>query len=126
MENLIVPPVPDAPYFPTIMFDAGTGICEISGESYMEETYLFYRAPLDWLDSYFATGKKLVFNFKLIYFNTSTSRVVLGILDKLKEHKDKGGNVDVNWYYRKDDPDMLDEVEDFMDETGCNINLIPM
>ena len=67
MENLIVPPVPDAPYFPTIMFDAGTGICEISGESYMEETYLFYRAPLDWLDSYFATGKKLVFNFKLIY-----------------------------------------------------------
>jgi hypothetical protein len=101
------------------------GICEISGESYMEETFKFYSPLLEWIKKYLENkNKPLTLNFKLTYFNTNSSRLILDMLDIIKKSKDEGNKVIVNWFYDSADPDMIDEVEDFEMETGLDINLV--
>jgi len=124
MENITLTSSPTTPYFPEVKFDAEKGICEISGESYMEETYKFYLPLINWLKNYTKEVKNPVeLNIKLIYLNTSSTKCVLDMLEILKDYEDEGGKVKVNWYYDKSDPDMVDEVEDFEAESGMKIEL---
>ena len=111
---------------PTVVFNAETGVCELKGESYLEKTAEFYDRLLNWLDEYMtAINQPLVFNFRLTYFNTSSSKRILYILLKLKEYEDNGGTVTVNWYYDEDDTDMEEDVEDFRIISNLDINSIP-
>ncbi len=124
MENITLKSSPDTPYFPEVNFDAETGICEISGESYMEETYKFYLPLIKWIKEYIKTkNNKIELIIKLIYLNTSSTKCILDMLEILKDYQDKGGDVNVIWYYDTDDPDMVDEVEDFEVESGIKIEL---
>lgn len=123
MESLIIPTSPETPYFPRVNFNNETGICELSGESFMEETYKFYAPLMAWLEQYISTKKKISFNIKLTYFNTSSSRSILDILDLLREYNQGGGEIEVSWFYDPNDPDMEDEVEDFKIESGIDIQL---
>ncbi|OFY58735.1 MAG: hypothetical protein A2Y87_12805 [Bacteroidetes bacterium RBG_13_46_8] len=124
MESLVINEVKGSPYYPGVHFNAETGICEMHGESYMEETYKFYEPLITWINEYIKLKKPLAVNFKLTYFNTNSSRLILDILDIVRKYKDSGGAVSVNWYYDKKDPDMIEEVEDFILESGMKINLI--
>ncbi|MGC9373604.1 MAG: DUF1987 domain-containing protein [Bacteroidales bacterium] len=124
MDNITLKSSPDTPYFPEVNFDADTGVCEISGESYMEETYKFYLPLVNWIKNYIKnTNNKIELVIKLIYLNTSSTKCILDMLDVLKEYQDKGGDVKVIWYYDIEDPDMVDEVEDFEVESGIKIEL---
>ena len=127
MKNLIIEAVPDSPYYPEVKFDAATGICELIGESYMEEAYKFYTPLLNWLKEYCTTEKRpLFFNVRLTYFNTNSSRLLLDLLDILKKYLDNGGDVSIVWYYDTEDVDVKEEVEDFELETGLSITMKPM
>jgi hypothetical protein len=125
MENIILTSSSTTPYFPEVNFDFTSGVCEIKGESYMEETYKFYLPLINWIKEFTADVKsKLELNIKLIYLNTSSTKCLLDILELLKDYEDKGGDVKVNWFYDQSDPDMIDEVEDFEAESGIKIKLI--
>lgn len=126
MENIQFKTSAETPYFPDVYCDYKTGICELLGESYMEETYKFYTPILEWLNDFISEQRPIIFNFKLTYFNTSTSRIILDLLDILKVYQKEGGDVTINWYYRENDPDMVYEVEDFENEADVKINLIPI
>ena len=111
---------------PTVFFNAETGGCELKGESYLEKTAEFYDRLLAWLDDYITkVNQPITFNFKLTYFNTSSSKRILYILLKLKEYADNGGQVTTNWYYDEDDTDMEEDVEDFRIISNLEINAIP-
>ena len=111
---------------PTVSFNAETGVCELKGESYLEKTAEFYDRLLGWLDEYIKeVNKPITFNFRLTYFNTSSSKRILYILLKLKEYEENGGEVTTNWYYDEDDTDMEEEVEDFRIITNLDINILP-
>ena len=111
---------------PTVHFNAETGICELKGESYLEKTAEFYDGLLHWLDEFMTkVDKPIIFNFKLTYFNTSSSKRILYILLKLKEYEENGGTVTTNWYYHEDDTDMEEDVEDFRIISNLDINSIP-
>lgn len=125
MENITLTSSPTTPYFPEVNFNVDKGVCEISGESYMEETYKFYLPLINWIKDFTKNIKRpLELNIKLIYLNTSSTKCVLDILEILKEYEDDGGTATVKWYYDKSDPDMVDEVEDFEAESGMKIELI--
>jgi len=124
MENLYINDNPNLVYFPVVSFNYVNGVCEISGESYMEETYKFYQPLLKWLNDYIAEKKSIDFNFKLSYFNTSSSRSILEILEILRKYKVTGGKVNINWYYNIEDPDMVGEINGFEFETGLEIKAI--
>jgi len=124
MQNIHIQRSPDNPDKPEVKFDAETGVCEIIGESYMESTYTFYLPLMNWIEEYIkAVGKKIQLNIKLFYFNTSATKCLLDIFEILKKFENEGGQVEVNWYYDHEDPDMIHEVEDFEIESGLHINM---
>jgi hypothetical protein len=124
MKNIEIPAIKETPYFPEVNFNLEKGVCEISGESYMEDCYKFYLPLVEWLNDYCSNNKYIVFNFKLSYFNTQSSRMLLKIFEILTDFKNKGGDPTINWYYVSSDPDMVEEIEDFQNESGLAVNLI--
>lgn len=109
---------------PAVDFSAELGECSIEGESFLEETSSFYSPLLDWIHEYFEKNKKLIFNIKLTYFNTSTSKWILNMLNALKHYKEKGADIIINWHYYEDDIDMEEEIEDYVIDVGISINKV--
>ena len=108
---------------PSVDFNFDTGICEIKGESFLEETAKFYAPLLNWLKEYTKTGRPITFNIKLTYFNTSSSKWLLKILYLLSEYQNKA-DVKINWYIYKDDIDLVEDIQDFMEDVGTHINIV--
>lgn len=101
---------------PSVTFDVANEIFEISGRSLPEDVAAFYEPILDWIDRYAeeATGKT-VFNFKLVYFNTASSKMILDILLKLEEMYESGKDVLIHWHFPDDDEDMEEAGEEYAD-----------
>lgn len=126
MDNINIDAQKDNYYTPQVNFNAQTGICEISGESYLEDAFVFYKPLKDWLEEFVQTVKQPIhFICKLTYFNTSSSKSVLSMLKSLKNYEIEGGQVKVQWYYRPNDLDMLEDIEDLIFESDLSIELIP-
>ena len=100
----------------SVTLDVANEIFEISGRSLPEDVAVFYEPILDWIDRYSeeATGKT-IFNFKLVYFNTASSKMILDILLKLEEMHEAGKDVLVRWHYPEDDEDMEEAGEEYAD-----------
>lgn len=114
MENLIVDKTKVTPH---VSFDAATGIMEIAGESYPENSMQFYQPVFKWLQEFFSSEPgSAIFNFKLEYFNTSSSKCILNILEILEDAHNEGHTIELNWYYREDDDDMLESGQEFCED----------
>lgn len=109
MDNITLEGTPKTP---TVKFDSGSGVLELSGRSIPENSIEFYKPLLDWLESYGGSPKdKTEVNIKLEYFNTSSSKCILDVFKKLETIK--GTEMVINWYYEEDDEDMLEAGEDY-------------
>jgi hypothetical protein len=101
---------------PKIILDAENEIMEISGRSLPEDVSSFYEPVLNWLTEYAEDPKaKTIFNFKLTYFNTASSKLLLDILMKLEEMHEKGQDILIRWHYPEDDEDMAEAGEEYAD-----------
>jgi hypothetical protein len=115
-------------YIPNIDLDPETGVLEISGESYHEYTTEFFKPVFEWLEEYLKTpNRNVVMNFKMTYFNTSSSRRFIEVLTMLEDyHKNHGGNVVVNWHYEENDIDMLESGEEYAEDVDLEFHLLPI
>ena len=101
---------------PKIILDAENEIMEISGRSLPEDVSAFYEPVLNWLNEYAENpNKKTIFNFKLTYFNTASSKLLLDILMKLEEMHENNNDVLIRWHYPEDDKDMEEAGEEYAD-----------
>lgn len=101
---------------PGIVLDANSEVFEISGRSLPEDVTAFYDPVLNWLDEYAEKpNPKTEFVFKLTYFNTASSKVLLDILMKLEDINNDGHEVIVKWYSPEDDEDMQEAGEEYAD-----------
>ncbi len=123
LQNIYLPEIRNIYVSPKVEFNAESGLCEISGESFLEETNKFYEPLVEWIEQYTKTGKPITFNIKLTYFNTSSSKWLVRILYILSEYKKKGGKVQINWYIFKDDIDLIEDIKDFTEDVGVDINV---
>ena len=99
---------------PRVLLDAAKNIFEISGRSLPEDCFHFYSPILKWLDSYILSpNPKTIFEVKLEYFNTASSKMILDVLTKLENIKDAGKEVTIQWYFYDDDEDMQEAGEEF-------------
>lgn len=95
---------------PTIILDKKNGIFEISGRSLPEDSAEFYRPVLEWIKEYAADSNPATdFTFKLEYFNTASSKLILDVLSALEEIK----GINVSWYFHDDDEDMEEAGHEF-------------
>jgi hypothetical protein len=101
---------------PGVLLDTGSGIFEISGRSLPEDVTAFYNPLLVWLDKYSENPlAKTVFNFKLTYFNTASSKMILDVMMKLESLHESGKEVLVKWFYPNDDEDMKEAGAEYAD-----------
>lgn len=95
---------------PKIVLDKAQGIFEISGRSLPEDSAEFFSPVLQWLGEYAqASNPSTRFDFKLEYFNTASSKLILDILSKLEDIE----GASVVWYFHEDDEDMEEAGEEF-------------
>ncbi|NME67600.1 DUF1987 domain-containing protein [Flammeovirga aprica] len=114
-------------FVPEVNFDPAKGLLEVSGQSYHEYTAEFFEPLFVWVSKYLEEGGlNITLNYKMTYFNTASSKSFFKIIEMLQEYQEKGkGEAVVNWYYKKDDEDMLETGEDFISDSGWDkINLI--
>jgi hypothetical protein len=112
-------------YTPYVMLNGDTGVCELAGESYLEYTNEFYAKIISWIDKFTKEStNKITFNFRLTYFNTSSYKAILDTLRSLKAYQNKGGKVEVNWFYPEDDTDIVKEAQDLSESAKLDMNFI--
>lgn len=95
---------------PKIILDKANKIFEISGRSLPEDSVEFYRPVLEWIANYAKEANPVTeFVFKLEYFNTSSSKLILDILSALEEIE----GMKIEWCYSEDDEDMEEAGKEF-------------
>ena len=93
MESLIKEPTIDTP---RVVLNADLGVFELSQMSLPEDAVDFYAPILNWLSEYSENpNPNTVFDMKLEYFNTASSKQLIQILLLLGNLKDKT-NVVIN------------------------------
>ena len=112
---------------PTVVIDIEKGFFEISGSSIPENPMEVFTPIFDHLNTYLEDPKKTTeLNFRLDYFNTSTSKLMLDMIHKLEVLTDKEGfDVNIRWFYRENDDDMMEIGEDFANLCRLPIEIIP-
>lgn len=95
---------------PRIILDKKNGIMEISGRSLPEDSTEFYKPVLDWIEAYANDpNASTLFVFKLEYFNTASSKLILDVLYALEDLP----GIKVQWYFHEEDEDMEEAGEEF-------------
>ncbi len=111
MEPLIIS---EGESTPKIILDKEKNKFEISGISLPEDVFEFYAPVFKWIEEYVQKpNQKTELTIKFNYFNTSSSKIILEILNKLEELKKKGFDVTISWYYLEMDEDMLSTGKEF-------------
>jgi hypothetical protein len=127
MERLLIEATKSTP---TVDFNAGRKQLTIRGESYPENSFQFYDPILQWLDSFLKQASPegpIVMDLQLSYINTSSSKCLMMILEKLEEAKTSGHCVSVNWYYDPENENELECAEEFRDFVELTeFNIIPL
>ncbi len=99
---------------PAISFDFSKGLLEIKGFSVPENSFEFYEPLMKAINDYSSSpSPETTINLFLHYFNTSSSKCILGILKEFSKIHQQGTSVKVNWFYEEDDDDMLEAGTDY-------------
>lgn len=110
---------------PNIIFDKVANRFEITGKSLPEDVKEFYNPVLRWLKAYADDpNPKTVVKFKMEYFNTASSKMILELFEVLDAMHSVGKEVEIEWHYMEDDEDMHDAGNDYADMLGLPFKMI--
>lgn len=103
---------------PEIRFDFAANTFLIKGESYPEDIDSFFGGLLESLDSHLATqsGAEIRLNIELIYFNSSTAKVLMELFEMMDSAAEAGNDVLVTWVYEDGDDNMEELGDEFAEE----------
>lgn len=121
MNVINIEPTEDTP---KVQLDLANNALEFSGISIPEDAAQFYQPIMDWLDDFSknpVNGSNFV--FKLEYFNTASSKVILDILLKIDEINEDKNGLKVTWYFEEDDEDMEEAGEEYSELVEVDFDL---
>ncbi|CCQ74848.1 DUF1987 domain-containing protein [Magnetospira sp. QH-2] len=100
---------------PEIDFDFANNKFNLRGESYPEDVTAFYGPVVAKLEEHLGNqdGAAIAFNFELIYFNSSSAKILMGLFDLLDDTADDGNEVTITWAYEEEDDNMQELGEEF-------------
>ena len=115
MQALIIPADDNTP---AVTLNAEEQIFLIEGESYPESASKFYAPVIEWLKKYetvlqaqkkiFEKNRRMTFQFKFDYFNSSSAKYIYEIFSVLDRMAVNGLQVRAKWFYQKEDTDMIE------------------
>ncbi len=110
---------------PAVLYDANQGLIEIKGRSNPENSNMFYKPLIDWVDDYAKNPPEMtIINIQLEHFNTSSSKCILDLFKKLEIIQLTNHEIMVNWYYEMDDEDILEAGENYKSMTKLPFKMI--
>jgi len=122
MEALKITETEDSP---KVTLDLDANIMELEGRSLPEDVNTFYEPVLSWLEEYSKSPlENTVFTFKLTYFNTASSKVILDILTQFEEMIEEGHQVLVRWHFPDEDEDMQEAGEEYADMVDVPFEMV--
>jgi hypothetical protein len=104
---------------PEVVLNKKDGVLKFSGRSMPEDAKEFYTPLIDWVSQYAenpAPATRVVFSYE--YFNTSSSKMIMELIESVKKIGEKDQQLTVEWHYLEDDDDMLEAGEDYEEITG--------
>jgi hypothetical protein len=103
---------------PWIKFDPAQNILEIKGESYPENSAKFYSPMLEWLEAYLQEVDEgpVYVDIELVYFNSSSSKILMNFFDLLEDAAQGGLQVNIEWKYHQDNEIALECGEEFEED----------
>jgi len=113
-------------YTPEINLDASSGVIQMQGKSYPENTFDFYKPVMEWMEQYFNGNaqEKTTINMEIVYFNSSSSKLFFDFFDLIEE-VNESHKIEINWIYDKENESALEAGEDFKEDfEGLNFNLV--
>lgn len=102
---------------PTVDFNPETAVLAIDGESYPEDSHQFFTPLVDWVDAFLADASSPVtLRVDLTYMNTSSTKYMIDILDRLESAHEAGGSITVEWYYDEENDREVDAIEELKED----------
>ncbi len=104
---------------PKIFCDWEKGSMEIIGESYPENVTEFYGPILSSMENYLEANKNKNFLciFELLYFNSSSAKVLMRIFDMFEDFSGSNGHkIKVLWRVDQEDDNMRELGEEFAED----------
>ena len=103
-------------YTPEILLDGPKGLISLTGKSYPENTFEFYKPFLSWIELYFKNPKEVTtINMEIIYFNSSSSKLFFDFFDLVEIYRDQT-QIIINWIYDEENESALEAGEDFAED----------
>jgi len=87
----------DKELLPIIKFEESIGTLYISGVSMMENALDYYLVCKNHIDDYLSNNDKVIIDFNLSYFNSSSAKQFIQLLSKIENNKGKAV-----WRYPED------------------------
>ncbi len=119
MENLEIQPTNDTP---TVHCDV-QGEIIMAGRSLPENPIKLYEPIFEWAKQY--ENEAILLNFKLEYFNTSSSKQIFNLI-KIFVENPKVKDIHVKWHYEEGDYDSKETGEHFSHLFKIPLNLLNM
>ena len=117
MANLIMQETKNTPY----VFCDERGNVIIEGRSFPENPFEFFEPIVSWIKTY--NGETITMHIKLEYFNTSTCKHLLALL-QIVSRKINSEEYIVNWYYEEEDEDALEIGQHYSRAVKTHFNFI--
>jgi len=111
---------------PRVLLDKESNVFEHSGRSLPEDVKNFYSPIIHWLDGYIQNPNpitNLLLDFE--YFNTASSKMILIILNKIRELQRNGKEVLITWKYPQFDAELEEAGEEYAELLNIPFEFIP-
>jgi hypothetical protein len=110
---------------PQIDLDLDNGVMEFVGRSLPNNSELFYSRVYRWLEEYLeAPREETTVNMRLDYLDTSSSKHLYNIFQKLDAVNERGQHVRVNWHFETGDEEMAETGKDYESLFRLNFNFV--
>ncbi|MEX1132194.1 MAG: DUF1987 domain-containing protein, partial [Flavobacteriales bacterium] len=110
---------------PQIDLDLDNGVMDFIGRSLPHNSEQFYSRVYHWLEEYLNEPKgETTVNMKLDYLDTSSSKHLYNIFQKLDAVSERGQKVQVNWHYESGDDEMAETGKDYQSFFGMDFRFI--
>lgn len=111
---------------PEVILDAKKNLFKLSGRSFVQNSVVFYDPILKWFSDYFqAPNPDTKIELKFDYINSSSQKRIIEIILKIQQLTTPKNNVNVVWFYKSDDEDMLEKGQEFAEYFKLPFKFVP-
>lgn len=123
MEKYIVQGTKSTPF---VELDFDKQVLSFKGKSYPENAYTFYEPIYKWVDEYLDKSIKneTIVEFFMSYVNTSSTKCLIILLDKINKAYLKDMRITVNWYFDDENGFDYEMGKDFSEDIDVPFNFI--